>query len=287
MMLFGGRERKLDSSVCTKRREVNHPKNGAVKLYNCPMLSGSLAFWFLGPVVVKLAGDGREKGYCRYSGTVIELQDKYLAYVNERFQNHTLFHKVLIRRWHFRKLLRCSVTRVLLEVQLQNYFASICDNILKEGNSGKLSDEAIEETLEKKVQHELLSVYANQLLEKEHLGCHALLRDDKHVTTEGMALVKLAEDEVSNKKVWVCISVEASLADLTDFLCAALMAKAADALMATEDKVDTVAYHLSVLKDMYPNGINLLSLFFGIGGAEVALYRLGIPIKNVVSVEKS
>ncbi|KAI9085576.1 hypothetical protein K1719_032419 [Acacia pycnantha] len=52
-------------------------------------------------------------------------------------------------------------------------------------------------------------------------------------------------------------------------------------------QVDTVAYHLSVLKDMYPNGINLLSLFSGIGGAEVALYRLGIPIKNVVSVEKS
>ncbi|KAL5141003.1 Cullin-1 [Glycine soja] len=78
-----------------------------------------------------------------------------------------------------------------------------------------------------KVQHELLSVYANQLLEKEHSGCHALLRDDKvedlsrmfrlfskiprgldpvssifkqHVTAEGMALVKLAEDAVSTKK---------------------------------------------------------------------------------------
>ncbi|XP_047316092.1 cullin-1 [Impatiens glandulifera] len=78
-----------------------------------------------------------------------------------------------------------------------------------------------------KVQHELLSVYATQLLEKEHSGCHALLRDDKvedlsrmyrlfskiprgldpissifklHVTTEGMALVKLAEDAASNKK---------------------------------------------------------------------------------------
>ncbi|KAF7819558.1 DNA (cytosine-5)-methyltransferase DRM2 [Senna tora] len=52
-------------------------------------------------------------------------------------------------------------------------------------------------------------------------------------------------------------------------------------------QVDTVAYHLSVLKDMFPKGINLLSLFSGIGGAEVALYRLGIPLKNVVSVEKS
>ncbi|XVE83983.1 hypothetical protein DITRI_Ditri16bG0132500 [Diplodiscus trichospermus] len=52
-------------------------------------------------------------------------------------------------------------------------------------------------------------------------------------------------------------------------------------------QVDTVAYHLSVLNDIYPDGINLLSLFSGIGGAEVALHRLGIPLKNVVSVEKS
>ncbi|KAL4574055.1 hypothetical protein LXL04_020877 [Taraxacum kok-saghyz] len=52
-------------------------------------------------------------------------------------------------------------------------------------------------------------------------------------------------------------------------------------------QVDTVAYHLSVLKKLYPNGINVLSLFSGIGGAEVALHKLGIRMKNVVSVEKS
>ncbi|KAI4339542.1 hypothetical protein MLD38_024474 [Melastoma candidum] len=52
-------------------------------------------------------------------------------------------------------------------------------------------------------------------------------------------------------------------------------------------QVDTVAYHLSVLKELYPKGINVLSLFSGIGGAEVALHRLGIPLKNVVSVEIS
>ncbi|KAI9123232.1 hypothetical protein K1719_006121 [Acacia pycnantha] len=34
-----------------------------------------------------------------------------------------------------------------------------------------------EPKLLEKVQHELLSVYANQLLEKEHSGCHSLLRD--------------------------------------------------------------------------------------------------------------
>eukprot|EP00262_Sarcandra_glabra_P016332 TRINITY_DN5291_c0_g1_i3.p1 TRINITY_DN5291_c0_g1~~TRINITY_DN5291_c0_g1_i3.p1 ORF type:complete len:745 (+),score=137.19 TRINITY_DN5291_c0_g1_i3:230-2464(+) len=84
-----------------------------------------------------------------------------------------------------------------------------------------------EQKLLEKVQHELLSVYASQLLEKEHSGCHALLRDDKvedlsrmyrlfcriprgldpvslifkqHVTAEGTALVKQAEDAASNKK---------------------------------------------------------------------------------------
>lgn len=42
-----------------------------------------------------------------------------------------------------------------------------------------------------------------------------------------------------------------------------------------------------MLKDLFPNGMNVLSLFSGIGGAEVALHRLGIRLKTVVSVEKS
>ncbi|KAL4576447.1 hypothetical protein LXL04_012540 [Taraxacum kok-saghyz] len=36
-----------------------------------------------------------------------------------------------------------------------------------------------EPKLLEKVQNELLSIYATQLLEKEHFGCHALLKDDK------------------------------------------------------------------------------------------------------------
>ncbi|KAK5775872.1 hypothetical protein PVK06_043826 [Gossypium arboreum] len=82
-----------------------------------------------------------------------------------------------------------------------------------------------ETKLLEKVQHELLVTYANRLLEKEHSGCRALLRDDKvkdlsrmyrlyckiprglepvanvfkqHVTAEGTALVQQAEDAVSN-----------------------------------------------------------------------------------------
>ncbi|KAE8659991.1 hypothetical protein F3Y22_tig00116959pilonHSYRG00232 [Hibiscus syriacus] len=53
-------------------------------------------------------------------------------------------------------------------------------------------------------------------------------------------------------------------------------------LSGNRSEVDTVAYHLSVLRDMFPRGINVLSLFSGIGGAEVALYRLNIPLKTDV-----
>jgi len=38
---------------------------------------------------------------------------------------------------------------------------------------------------------------------------------------------------------------------------------------------------------MFPNGITVLALFSGIGGAEAALHRLGIRLKIVVSVELS
>lgn len=52
-------------------------------------------------------------------------------------------------------------------------------------------------------------------------------------------------------------------------------------------QTDTLGYHLSVLKHMFPGGLTMLSIFTGIGGAEVALHRLGVPLKAVVSVENS
>nr|CAD1828427.1 unnamed protein product [Ananas comosus var. bracteatus] len=148
---------------------------------------------------------------------IIELHDKYLAYVNDCFQNHSLFHKALKEAFEVfcNKGVAGSASAELL--------ATFCDNILKKGGSEKLSDEAIEETLRKK-----------KLLEIEHSGCHALLQDDKvddlsrmyrlfskinrgldpiaqifkqvaqifkqHVTAEGTALVKQAEDAANNKK---------------------------------------------------------------------------------------
>ncbi|XP_075654480.1 putative inactive DNA (cytosine-5)-methyltransferase DRM3 isoform X2 [Castanea sativa] len=52
-------------------------------------------------------------------------------------------------------------------------------------------------------------------------------------------------------------------------------------------QTDTLGYHLSVLKSMYPGGLTVLSLYSGIGGAEITLNQLGIPLKGVVSVETS
>ncbi|XP_026445307.1 DNA (cytosine-5)-methyltransferase DRM2-like [Papaver somniferum] len=52
-------------------------------------------------------------------------------------------------------------------------------------------------------------------------------------------------------------------------------------------QVDTIAYHLSTLKEIFPNGISVLSILPGIGGAEIALSRLGIQLNLVVTVENS
>ncbi|XP_059642405.1 probable inactive DNA (cytosine-5)-methyltransferase DRM3 isoform X2 [Cornus florida] len=50
-------------------------------------------------------------------------------------------------------------------------------------------------------------------------------------------------------------------------------------------QTDTLGYHLSVLKSLFPTGLTVLSIYSGIGGAEVTLHRLGIRLKAVVSVE--
>ncbi|KAL6008696.1 DNA (cytosine-5-)-methyltransferase [Asimina triloba] len=52
-------------------------------------------------------------------------------------------------------------------------------------------------------------------------------------------------------------------------------------------QTDTLGYHLSPLKEIYPDGVKVLCLFSGIGGAGVALHKLGIHLKCVVSVEAS
>lgn len=76
---------------------------------------------------------------------IIELHDKYMEYVTNCFINHTLFHKALKEAFEIfcNKTVGGSSSSELL--------ATFCDNILKKGGNEKLSDEAIEETLEKVV----------------------------------------------------------------------------------------------------------------------------------------
>ncbi|XP_042442476.1 cullin-1-like isoform X1 [Zingiber officinale] len=76
---------------------------------------------------------------------VIELHDKYLAYVNDCFQNHSLFHKAL------KEAFEVFCNKGVAGSSSAELLATFCDNILKKGGSEKLSDEAIEETLEKVV----------------------------------------------------------------------------------------------------------------------------------------
>ncbi|KAK9147109.1 hypothetical protein Sjap_007012 [Stephania japonica] len=52
-------------------------------------------------------------------------------------------------------------------------------------------------------------------------------------------------------------------------------------------QTDALGYHLSPLKQLFPSGLTVLSLHSGIGGAEVALHRLGIHLNVVVAVEAS
>ncbi|XXG80659.1 hypothetical protein AAC387_Pa09g1475 [Persea americana] len=76
---------------------------------------------------------------------VIELHDKYLAYVNDCFTNHSLFHKAL------KEAFEVFCNKGVAGSSSAELLATFCDNILKKGGSEKLSDEAIEEMLEKVV----------------------------------------------------------------------------------------------------------------------------------------
>ncbi|EXB40823.1 hypothetical protein L484_009068 [Morus notabilis] len=76
---------------------------------------------------------------------IIELHDKYMTYVNDCFQNHTLFHKAL------KEAFEVFCNKTVAGTSSAELLAAFCDNILKKGGSEKLSDEAIEETLEKVV----------------------------------------------------------------------------------------------------------------------------------------
>ncbi|KAG2429454.1 hypothetical protein HYH02_014036 [Chlamydomonas schloesseri] len=87
-------------------------------------------------------GSSAEQQYVR---AVIDLHDKYLQYVSTCFCNSSLFHKSL------KEAFENFVNKSVAGSTSAELMASFCDNLLKKGGSEKLSDEAIEETLEKVV----------------------------------------------------------------------------------------------------------------------------------------
>ncbi|KAH0738724.1 hypothetical protein KY290_037429 [Solanum tuberosum] len=76
---------------------------------------------------------------------LIELHDKYMAYVTNCFANNTLFHKAL------KEAFEVFCNKIVSGCSSAELLASFCDNILKKGGSEKLSDDDIEETLDKVV----------------------------------------------------------------------------------------------------------------------------------------
>ncbi|GAX74529.1 hypothetical protein CEUSTIGMA_g1978.t1 [Chlamydomonas eustigma] len=90
----------------------------------------------------KDSGTPYEQQYVR---SVIELHDKYLQYVSSCFCNTSLFHKSL------KEAFESFCNKSVAGASSAELMASFCDNLLKKGGSEKLSDEAIEETLDKVV----------------------------------------------------------------------------------------------------------------------------------------
>jgi len=88
------------------------------------------------------SGSGHEQKFVR---DVIELHDKYMQYVTTCFSNSPLFHRAL------KDAFESFCNKNVAGSSAADLFANFCDNLLKKGGSEKLSDEAIEETLEKVV----------------------------------------------------------------------------------------------------------------------------------------
>jgi cullin 1 len=87
-------------------------------------------------------GGSAEQAFMR---SIIELHDKYIACVADCWANNSLFHKAL------KEAFEVFCNKGVAGSTFAELLANFCDNLLKKGSSEKLSDEAVEETLEKVV----------------------------------------------------------------------------------------------------------------------------------------
>ncbi|KAK4487293.1 hypothetical protein RD792_006100 [Penstemon davidsonii] len=88
------------------------------------------------------AGGAQDQAFMR---KVIELHDKYRGYVTNCFSENSLIHKA------FKEAFESFCNKVVAGSSCAELLASYTDDILKKGGSQKLSDEVIEETLDKVV----------------------------------------------------------------------------------------------------------------------------------------
>ncbi|KAI3505757.1 hypothetical protein L1887_27981 [Cichorium endivia] len=138
---------------------------------------------------------------------VIELYDKYLSYVNDCFMNHTLFRKALDEACE----IICNMG--IAGSSIAELLATFCDNTLKKGGSEKLSDDAIEDTLEKVVK---LLAYNNDKdrfaeFYRKKLAWRLLFdmsADDEHESSILIKLKRLCGGEFTSK-------MEGMVTDLT------------------------------------------------------------------------
>ncbi|KAK9713588.1 hypothetical protein RND81_06G037600 [Saponaria officinalis] len=89
-----------------------------------------------------VAGGSYEQMFIR---KVIDLHDKFMAYVIDCFGSHAIFHKAV------KEAFETFLSKGAAGNSSAEVLSIFCDNILKKGGSEKLSDDAIEDSLEKVV----------------------------------------------------------------------------------------------------------------------------------------
>lgn len=87
-------------------------------------------------------GSSAEQTFMR---DVIQLHDDYLAYVMNQFGKHTQFHRAL------KEAFESFCNKTVSGSTFAELLASFCDNLLKKCSAEKLTDDAVEETLDKVV----------------------------------------------------------------------------------------------------------------------------------------
>lgn len=92
-----------------------------------------------------MAAGGSSSHEQQYVRSVIDLHDKFLQYVHTCFSNTSIFHKAL------KEAFETFCNKNVAGSTSAELMSSFCDNLLKKGGTEKLSDEAIEDNLDKVV----------------------------------------------------------------------------------------------------------------------------------------